>query len=499
MGSARRKEIVGKIETTPGSLVSGLWDAANAKELVLNPRADFDVAMFERQYLRSTLTPIPGIAGIKTGTVSFQVELAGHAHATPDVPTWDKYLRACGFKSVAIRKVAFTAATGTLRHGETVTASDGTGSGASGTAVVVDDTWPSTAGAGTLYFESDAIVWGTGGTTILTGSVTGETVSVADGVVDSDAGQAWYPASQSTVLITGGSVTGSLAAGNILIMSNGTTDEQISGVITYISGTTMRARMGTGHPAATSGYKFHIAGESASAPTNYYLMTSATVVQDDVPSLSIGLNEDGISKSVMGARGNVTLEGKIGESALLTFEFTGAAYAGEDRALLSGVTTETKIPPVLLGQSIIIASETGSDDPTLIAERTPCITAFSVNMGNEVALRQCMASSSGIKTAEVVGRAPTGSIDPEHEPEATFPVIDNFLDGTVMRLRATIGSEAANQFRVSLPGLQTTGLPSGDRNGIATRELAFKATGGVRTNASDSPGEDNEIVILYLL
>jgi hypothetical protein len=261
----------------------------------------------------------------------------------------------------------------------------------------------------------------------------------------------------------------------------------------------MRVRMGTGHPVATSGYKFHKVGESATAPTNYYLMTSATVVQDDVPSISIGLNEDGISKAVMGARGTVSLDGKIGDSAKLTFEFTGAAYAGEDRALLSGVVTETKPPPVLLGTSIIIASETGSSDPSLIAERTPCITAFQVAMNNEVALRQCMASSSGIKTAEVVGRAPSGSIDPEHEPEATFPVIANFLAGTVMRLRATIGADAANQFRVSLPGLQTTGLPSGGRNGIATRELAFNATGGVRTNASDSPGEDNEIVILYLL
>lgn len=496
MGLSRRKEVVAKIETTPGSLVSGLWDAANAKELVLNPRADFDVTMFDRQYLRETLTPVPSIAGIKTGTIGFQVELAGHANATPDVPTWDKYLRACGFKSVATNKVAYTGATGTLRHGETVTA---TGTGASGTAIVVHDAWPDAAGAGTLYLESDSIVWATTGATTLTGSVTADTVTVGAGVESADAGQSWYPVSQPIVLITGGAVTGTLAAGDILVMSNASVDLQISGVVTSISGATMRVRMGTGFPAATSGYLFHIAGESATAPTNYYTMTSATVVQEDVPTLSMGLNEDGIAKSIIGARGTVSLEARIGEPALLTFEFQGAAYAGEDRSMLSGVVTETKVPPVFLGAAIAIADETGSSDPSLISERTPCITALSLAMNNEVALRQCVAATSGIKFAEVTGRAPTGSMDPEHEPEATFPMIANFLAGTIMRLRSTIGSVAANQFLVSMPGLQATGMPSGDRNGIATRELAFKATGGTRTNASDSTGSDNELVITYLL
>lgn len=496
MGLSRRKEIVGKIETTPGSLVSGLWDAANAKELVLNPRADFEVSMFDRQYLRSTLTPIPSLAGIKTGTIGFQVELAGHAHATPDLPTWDKYLRACGFKSVATNKVAFTGATGTLRHGETVTA---TGTGASGTAIVVHDTWPSAAGAGTIYLESDSITWATSGVTTLTGGSTADTVTVGADVESSDAGQSWYPVSQPTVLITDGAVTGTLEVDDILVMSNASVDLQISGVITSISGTTMRVRMGTGFPAATSGYLFHVAGESATAPSNYYTMTSATVVQDDVPTLGIGLNEDGIAKTVIGARGTVSLEARIGEPALLTFEFTGAAYAGEDRSMLSGVVTETKVPPVFLGAAIAIADETGAADPSLISERTPCITALSLAMNNTVALRQCAAATSGIKFAEISERAPTGSMDPEQEPEATFPLIAKFLAGSVMRLRSTIGSVAANQFLLSMPGLQATGLPSGDRNGIATRELAFKATGGARSNLSDSPGADNEFVLTYLL
>lgn len=498
MALSRLNELAAAVENTPGTTFGpGFYAAGNAKHLVLNPTVSFDVPLFTRQIGRSSLTPLPGVSGIKTGTVSFQLELAGHADATPDVPTWDLFMRGCGFRSAATTYVAFTGASGVLRHGEIVTIS---GTGASGTATVVHDTWPTSTGTGTLYLVEDlgTVTWATSGASTVTGGTTGETVTVGAGVTSADAGQSWWPVSQPTVKIEGGATTGSLSVGNILVMSNGTTDEQIAGVITKIDSVAddIWVRMYTGFPAATSGYKFHKSGESASSPSNFYLMTSATVTQDDVPTLSLALNQDGVAQVINGARGTWSLDARIGEPALMSFEFTGGVSSVSDLALLTGVTYETKVPPVFLGATLTLGTEADGDTDD---EVTPCINALNIAANNETTPRTCVNEASGISTVEITGRGFTGSIDPEQELEATYSLIQNFLDGDIMRLGATIGSVAANKFKVSMPGLQATSVGGGDRGGIRTRDYQFQATGGSWTNASDTYGGDNELVITYLL
>lgn len=495
MALARLYEIAAKVEETPGTVASSLFSAANAKHLVIEPRANFEVPLFDPQISRGSLTKFPGTAGIKTGTIGFQVQLAGHGHATPDIPTWDIFLRACGLKSVATTKVAFTGATGVLRHGETVTA---TGTDASGTAKVVHDTWPDASDAGTLYLEADAIVWASSGATTLTGGTTTAAVTVGAGVESSDAGQSWYPVSQPIVLITGGSVTGSLAAGDILVMANATPiDIQTAGVVHSISGTDLRVRMYTGHPTATAGFKFHKAGESESAPTNYYLMTGSTVVQEDIPTISVASNRDGKLKTIVGARGTMSLAAQIGEPALFTFEFTGGAHAVADQSLLgTAVTYESKKAPVFLGATLALGMESddGQED-----EVAPCITSLNYAQNNEVSPRRCAQSSTGLKMFEITDRSPSGSFDPEQEPEASFAMIGNFLAGEIMRIRAGIGSVAGNRFLITMPGIQATSVGEGNREGIATDDFQYRASGGSWTNAGDTYGADNEFVMTYLL
>lgn len=494
MSLSRLKELAVAIETTPGTAPGTLYTADNAKHLVISPTVSFEVPLFDRLIGRSSLTPLPGLAGIKTGTVGFQLELAGHANVTPDIPTWDPIMRACGFKSVATTKVVYGGASPgeVMRHGEIVIA---TGNDAGGTARCVHDTWPVGSG-GTMYLEDDNITWASSGATTLTGGTTLASYGVAASVVSEDAGQSYYPVSQPLVLITGGAITGTLAVGDILVMSDGDIALQIAGVIESLAGTDMTMRMYTGHPAAVALHEFHIAGENPATPTNYYLMTSATVVQDDIPTLSLTLNEDGVRQTITGARGTWSLDARIGEPALMTFEFTGAATSVDDTGLLTGVVFETKLPPVFLGATMALGTEA---DLTTSDESIPCITALNIAMNNEVTVRQCVVSPTGIKAVEITGRGVTGSIDPEQELEATYAIVGNFLAGTLMRLRTQIGSAAANSFLITMPGLQATGMGSGDRNGIATRDYQFRATGGTWTNANDTSGQDNELVITYLL
>jgi hypothetical protein len=191
------------------------------------------------------------------------------------------------------------------------------------------------------------------------------------------------------------------------------------------------------------------------------------------------------------------MDARIGEPVIMTFEFHGPARTSfTDIGVQSGVIFESKVPPVFLSAALITGHE---GDTTSSADYTPRASAISLNLNHEIGMRQSVSEADGILEAMITGRNASGTFDPELDLEASFPFMQDFLDGDVWRAKFQIGTVAANQFLVTIPGMQTNTAPTGDREGISTRDIGFRASAGHWTNATDKPGEDNEVVITYLL
>jgi len=472
-------------EDTPGTLQGSLFSAANMKYLVIDPTMDYDIPLFEQTHKRASFTKIEGLAGMKMATCRFQLTMHGHGVTTPDLPVWDLLMQACGFKSATTTSVVTTALTADpMRHGEVVTAS---GTGASGTATVVHDNYGTAAGVATIYLADDTITWATSGATTLTAGTTGSLGTVAAGVSSADAGQSWYPISEQTVLLTHNG-TPQPTVGEVL---TGDTSGAKGIIIANPSSTTTTVRIYNGLMYSSS----ENITDTTSGPA---FETLSAAAQADIPTISIGLIEDGVAKQMSGARGNWSIEANVGEPAIMTFEFSGKCEAPADQALIaeSTITFESKVPPVLLSSALVFGTEGDASSDT---DYSPRFSALGFNMNNDVNPRTSANEATGILEYLITGRGATGSFDPEIDLESSYSFLANWRAGTVARCNFQVGTAAGNKFYCSIPGMQTTGGSTSERSGVSTRGWEFQATGGHMTNAADTAGSDNDIIITYLL
>lgn len=130
----RKRQIAVAIEGTEGTPES--LDAGDAGILVFDPTIAANIPKFVRRPAASTLSRLPGIAGVKTGTATFMTELKGSG--TQGVaPQWDAAIKACGFQREDVSFLTIGAITVATKFvdGETIT-----GGTSSATATVVLDT-----------------------------------------------------------------------------------------------------------------------------------------------------------------------------------------------------------------------------------------------------------------------------------------------------------------------------------------------------------------------
>ena len=460
-----------------------LFVAGKGSYLPVDPTIEFTLPRFERTINRASLTPLQGLSGMRSGTMKFGLELTGTT-AFGTVPQFGLPLRACGFRQEVLTKLTIGTITGgPFRHGELVTQ---TTSNATGT--VVSDTYN---GQTTLWLaQANGLGTGTFDTTgghTLTGGSSGATAT-APSAVSSNAGYGWWPQSFALSIIKF-NVTGLTSAINEGDLLKGTTSGALGqAFLPYgvSASTIVRIRRVSGHWTA---------GETVQNVTQALSNIGVLGVdpceqQIEIPSLSLGIAKDGVRESIRYARGTVSLAGTIGEPMFLNFEFKGAFDAVTDQGDVSGVTLGQTVPPVLIDADLGL----GHVGDTFAQEYVPCIRTISAAINNDVQYVECMADTSGITNTLIVGRKPTGSIDPDLLPESVFPYMADFLNNTAYRARFTVGSVLGNKFLMTMPALSTSGALTGDRNGISTRQIAFELTGGSQTISSLNV--ENELVII---
>lgn len=475
-------------ETQPGIAVTDLFSASNADFEPIEPRFELDVDDVQREVVRGTLTKATPLSGLTRCTVRFGIELAGHRSAgATDIPKFSALLRACGMHHVLHRAIAVDSGsfTGPLLHGEIIT-----GGTSSETGMVIGDVAD---GQSLIRYVPVSGGSFTAGETV-TGGTSGSDVDLNSPTGDSPAGSSWYPISGNKITIDTTSGSGDVAAGDIL---KGATSGAIIRALAahYSSGTNPDSGDATGDAlefevldgTLTGGETFN---NVTTGQTGSFTYTDATIVYVDMPTLSIGVIEDGRAKKAAGCRGTFSIEWQNGRPTVINFTFTGLWVGSEDRSPIAGVTRTNRAPVIFRNADF----QVGGVSDAYGSEYQPRVSQFSFDIGNNVAMREDCTATQGYTEAIITDRTPTLSMNPLAQPEAAFGFINSVAAGTPFRLRARQGTASADRFAFTFPGVKVTGNAIGDREGETVDDITASLSG---YSSDGTDREDNEFVMHY--
>lgn len=181
-----------------------------------------------------------------------------------------------------------------------------------------------------------------------------------------------------------------------------------------------------------------------------------------IPCLTIGCYEDGVIKTIYGARGNVRFEGRNGEPIMAHFDFLGIWDGATDGAMLSPTYEGTK-PPAFLNA------------PFTVAGYTATIAGWDIDMGNALTPRSDPTKASGYSSCIITDRVPGGKFDPEMVTVATHDFFGRWKAGTTGALViGDVGATQYNKVKINAPTLLYRKVSDADRKGIAVADINFQ-------------------------
>jgi hypothetical protein len=202
-------------------------------------------------------------------------------------------------------------------------------------------------------------------------------------------------------------------------------------------------------------------------------------ISSSVPSLTMGLFEDGVRKVVKGCRGTVKFNFKIGEPAILEFSFKGVESGVADIPMLTGVTFDGTIPPVLL-------------DAVMRCDGVSLnIGELEIDTANTLASKDKIDDAKGILSYMITGRDMQGSFNPEMVPVSTHDFYSKWFENVPMVLDLNYGQDDGNKFRFYAPAIVYNKVDDGDRDGIQLAQTSFDLTGSME------PGDDELTILLF--
>ena len=378
----RKRQLAAKIEGVEGS--PEILSASDGGILVnFTPKASYEPQMYQRNPVRSSLTNMGKLTGKRSAGLEFAIELKGSGNIANE-PKWANLIRACGFESNDLKKIAIGSITdGPFKNGETII---GGTSGAEGRVVMETED-----GTAVLYYVP--LSGDLQDVETITGSVS--TASAITGSVPEDAGREIKP------------------------------------------------------------------------------------ISTGVPSLTLGLYEDGIRKLIKGARGTVKFNFKIGEPVIANFNFMGVESGVTDASMLSGVSFDDVLPPVLLNAIMSV------DNSSLN------IGEMEIDIANTLASKDKIDDAKGILSYMITGRDVQGSFNPEMVSVATHDFFTKWFNNNPVKLDMLYGQNTGNSFRFYAPKLVYSKVDDGERDGIQLAQTSFDLTGSME------PGDD-ELALLLL-
>lgn len=189
----------------------------------------------------------------------------------------------------------------------------------------------------------------------------------------------------------------------------------------------------------------------------------AVPISADQKTVTLYMYRDGVLHKMTGSLGSFTVTAPAGEYAKVEFTFTGQYIAPVDEAIPSGAVFEETLPPI-----IELANLTYNSNKDLF------VNQFTFEQANEINPRMNVNGSDGYSGTRITARNPTGGFDPEAELVADAPFWQDMADGRTKHFFARVGKNPGNMVAIEAPGVQTSALAYGDRDGLLTYDVSWK-------------------------
>lgn len=184
---------------------------------------------------------------------------------------------------------------------------------------------------------------------------------------------------------------------------------------------------------------------------------------------TVGWYMDGRFYSIKGAMGTATFQFRAGSVSRVRFEFTGPVSAwGTDVAIIAPTSPLTAASaPRWASSTLTWGGIAGA------------VSTLDIALNNQVTLLEDPTNATGFSRAWIASRAIGGTCDPEEALAATRDDMGNWLGATEIALSIAYGTMS-----FSVPKLQWTNLPTGERNGVSVLNATWQA------NRSAAAGDD---------
>ena len=177
-------------------------------------------------------------------------------------------------------------------------------------------------------------------------------------------------------------------------------------------------------------------------------------------------------KKIVGARGTFTIEAVKSQAVLVNFTFTGR-YVEPTQGVALVTPTPSPVPEPFLNAGF-----------TFQGVGSLKVQTVTLDIGNEVSMRNDVSQATGNFSAVIVGRNPVGSLDPEQELIATINFYNNLTTVNEGVLNYVLGSTAFNITTINVPKAQIINLAEADRDSFRTVAL------DIQMNQSVAGGDD---------
>ncbi len=184
-------------------------------------------------------------------------------------------------------------------------------------------------------------------------------------------------------------------------------------------------------------------------------------------------------KRLRGCMGTFVMRFVAGQVVRVEFTFDGIWDEPQDIALIAPDYPSVK-PPTFRGSTFTIGSN------------TPRVAEVTLDMGNEIALREDPSDAAGFQAAVITGRRINGTLNPEARLIQADNPFYRWTEWQTQTMQIILGSGSAdgNLITIDGPAFQITDIQPGERNGVEIDEISYQL------NRSADAGDD-EVVITF--
>jgi len=200
-------------------------------------------------------------------------------------------------------------------------------------------------------------------------------------------------------------------------------------------------------------------------------------VSDSLKSVTLYWYNDGLLHKMLGAVGNMRINGEAGQFGTIEWTFRGLYTDPTDADIPSGAVFNAEKPPIINGIALSVHAYQGA------------IQSFAVELANEIARRTSVNAATGVVGFLITGRDTQGSMNPEQVKEATHDFWAKWKSGLAGALSMTIGTVAGAKIDITAPKAQYRSLTPGARDGVRIYDIPL--------TLAQNAGDDELVLKFY--